>query len=588
MQRKKLGLAAATLVLVVASSAFVAVGAASADNDKAKNVIYLLGDGMGQTHVDAARQRFVGAAGTLAMESLPVHGTVRTYAVEKNSGQPGEADFVPNLVTDSASAATAWASGVKSYNAALGIDAKGNVKPTVMELAKNQGLRTGNVSTSEVTDATPAGQMSHALARGCQGPVYSASSCQDLQVTGTALPTTDVRVTPIADQIARNGTADVIFGGGLSRFDADDETALKAQGYAVLGSPATQTVATEADLTAPANGKVFALFNKGNLTVEKSKQDNPGSAGALEPTLAEMTTKAIALLAEGGKKGFYLQVEGALIDKRSHANDAAQTLEEIKAFDDAVAVAKAFAEKDGNTLVIVTADHECAGFNIIGKGSYANAEAVAPPVNVDSGNTANNSTPSRPKNGALDPSRSSGAINGAGSASATNFAPATFRTADDPDSVIDGSPQASLWLTYLSGNHTGADVPIFSYGAGSAKLNGTIDNTDLFDIVTGALRLPTQPTATPTATPTVTATPTATPTPAGTKYDVVVTAIGPRRTQLVDLIKSITDLKEKEITEILSKKLPYVLLDDVSQPTAENTKRLLEAVGATVEITSQP
>ena len=98
-----------------------------------------------------------------------------------------------------------------------------------MELAKNQGLRTGNVSTAEVTDATPAGQMSHALARGCQGPLYSASSCQDLQITGTALPTTDVRVTPIADQIARNGTADVIFGGGLSRFDADDETALKAQ-----------------------------------------------------------------------------------------------------------------------------------------------------------------------------------------------------------------------------------------------------------------------------------------------------------------------------------------------------------------------
>ena len=81
----------------------------------------------------------------------------------------------PNYVTDSASAATAWASGVKTYNAALGVDAKGKVVPTIMELAKEAGLRTGNVSTAEITDATPAGQMSHALLRGCQGPTYSAA-----------------------------------------------------------------------------------------------------------------------------------------------------------------------------------------------------------------------------------------------------------------------------------------------------------------------------------------------------------------------------------------------------------------------------
>jgi len=84
-----------------------------------------------------------------------------------------------------------------------------------------------------------------------------------------------------------------------------------------------------------------------------------------------------------------------LIDKRSHAIDAAETLMEMRAFDDAVKVAKDFAAKDGNTLVITTADHECAGFNIIGKGSFANAEAAAPPGNVDSGNPANNSSPSR-------------------------------------------------------------------------------------------------------------------------------------------------------------------------------------------------
>jgi alkaline phosphatase len=137
----------------------------------------------------------------------------------------------------------------------------------------------------------------------------------------------------------------------------------------------------------------------------------------------------------------------------------------------------------------VTADHECAGFNIIGKGSYANAEAAVPPTNVDGGNTANNSVPSRPGGQVLDPQRSTGILNGAGAANANNFAPATFRTPDDPASVTDGSPEAGLWLTYLSGNHTGADVPVFSSGAGSDALQGNVDNTELFGVVADALRL---------------------------------------------------------------------------------------------------
>jgi alkaline phosphatase len=206
-----------------------------------------------------------------------------------------------------------------------------------------------------------------------------------------------------------------------------------------------------------------------------------------------MTKKAIELLnqkkADSKGNGFYLQIEGALIDKRSHANDAAQTLEEIKAFDDSVAAALDFAKKDGNTLVVVTADHECAGFNIIEKGTFTNAEAAAPPVNVDAGNTANNSTPSRTGGNVKDPARSTGIVNGAGAADARNFAPATFRTPNDPAEVKDGSADASLWLTYLSGNHTGADVPVYAYGSGSERLQGSVDNTDLFDIVGKALHV---------------------------------------------------------------------------------------------------
>jgi alkaline phosphatase len=490
--RRRVAVAAVVSAAALTVTTVVAAEAAPSrfSSQRIDNVIYLLGDGMGRTHVTAGRDRFYGASGSLNMERLPVVGQVRTYAVQENSGQPGEADFEPEYVTDSASSATAWASGVKTYNAALGVDAKAAVVPTVMEQAKDEGYRTGNVSTAEITDATPASQVSHVLLRGCQGPSYSATTCQNTAVTGgVALPTSDVRVTPVAEQIARNGTADVILGGGLSRFDAADEKALLAQGYDVLGSPTTQTVATRSDLAGARSGKVFGLFNRGNLTIEKFKQENPKAPQAAEPTLPEMTRKAISLLHRNRGKGFFLQVEGALIDKRSHANDAAQTLEEIKAFDDAVQVAVDFARRDQHTLVIVTADHECAGFAIVEKGTFTNAEATTPPNNVDTGNTANSTTSPVRSAQAKDPRRSTGPQNGSGPRDAANFAPATFRTADDPASVKDGSPDASLWLTYLSGNHTGEDVPLFAYGPRSGALAGTVENTDLHDVMAGALRL---------------------------------------------------------------------------------------------------
>ncbi|MFG2561118.1 alkaline phosphatase [Streptomyces sp. NPDC048496] len=473
---------------VAAGTAITANSAPQHDGQgkEIRNVIYLLGDGMGRTHVTAGRDRYYGAAGKLNMERLPYTGAVATYAVEKGSEQPA-------LVTDSASSATAWSSGVKTYNAAIGVDTYEKKVSTLMEEAKSAGFATGNVSTAEITDATPAAQFSHALLRGCQGPVYSDAACLPKKADGTyePAPKDKTLITPIAEQIARNGTADVILGGGLARFEPDDQKALQAQGYQVLGSfgdpslpaqtAASQKVATKTDLDMAQGKKVIGLFNRGNLTVEQAKASLPADAPQKqEPTLADMTKKSLSLLNGRSKKGFLLQVEGAQIDKRSHANDAAQTLAEVKAFDDAVKAAYDFAKKDGHTLVVVTADHECAGFNIIEKGTYTNAEAVAPPANTDAGNPANNSTPSRSSSGAKDAARSSGIVNGAGSGDAKNFAPATFRTPDDPKDVKDGSVDASLWLTYLSGNHTGADVPIYAYGPNGSAFAASQNNTELY------------------------------------------------------------------------------------------------------------
>ncbi len=492
------------LAVVAAASAVAAGSAVTANsapahgdhggNDREiRNLIYLLGDGMGRTHVTAGRERFYGAQGKLNMERLPYTGAVATYAVEKGTDQP-------SLVTDSASSATAWSSGVKTYNAAIGVDSYEKRRVTLMEQAKAAGFATGNVSTAEITDATPAAQFSHALLRGCQGPTYSDAACLPKNADGSyeKAPADKTLITPIAEQIARNGTADVVLGGGLARFEPDDQKALQKQGYQVLGSfgdpklPAqnadSQKVATKTDLDKARGRKVVGLFNRGNLTVEQAKAGLPANAPQKqEPTLAEMAKKSIDLLDGRSRKGFFLQIEGAQIDKRSHANDAAQTLGEVKAFDDAVKAATDFAKRDGHTLVIVTADHECAGFNIVEKGTYTNAEAVAPPANTDAGNPANNSVTSRPTSGAKDPARSTGIANGTGAGDVKNFAPATFRTPDDPKNVKDGSPEASLWLTYLSGNHTGADVPIFAYGPGADRFAASQINTDLYKKMYGSL-----------------------------------------------------------------------------------------------------
>ncbi|MEV6773472.1 alkaline phosphatase [Nocardia sp. NPDC051030] len=492
MQHRKrawFGAAAAITAALVGSTLVAGCGSDKKADNEVHNIIYLLGDGMGRTHITAARQRFVGAGEHLNMEKLPYVGAVSTYAVEPNSKKP-------SLVTDSASSATAWSSGVKTYNAAIGVDAFGKSVPTLMEQAKTAGYATGNVSTAEITDATPAAMFSHALLRGCQGPTYTDATCLVKKADGTfePAPADKTLITPIAEQIARNNTADVIFGGGMARFEPDDQKALTDNGYHVLGNmgdPAlkaqtadSQKVATAADLKTASGDKVIGLFNRGNLTVTNARNALPDSAPQKqEPTLADMTTKAIDLLASKGKngKGFLLQVEGAQIDKRSHANDAAQTLDEVKAFDDAVAAAMDFAKKDGHTQVIVTADHECAGFNIIEKNTFTNAEAVAPPTNVDTGNSANNSKPSRDgKENVKDPARSNGFINGSGQEDPKNFAPATFRTPDDAAEVKDGSPEASLWLTYLSGNHTGADVMIYAYGPGADVFAASQDNTSLY------------------------------------------------------------------------------------------------------------
>jgi alkaline phosphatase len=131
------------------------------DGGTARNVILLLGDGMGDSEITIARNYQVGAAGRLAMDALPLTGAYTTYAVQKAN------PTLPDYVTDSAASGTGWATGNKTYNGAISVLPNGTPVPTILELAKKAGYSTGDVSTAELQDATPAVLASHVVSRDC-------------------------------------------------------------------------------------------------------------------------------------------------------------------------------------------------------------------------------------------------------------------------------------------------------------------------------------------------------------------------------------------------------------------------------------
>lgn len=336
---------------------------ASLNSNKAKNVILLIGDGMGDSEITAARNYAEGAGGFFkGIDALPLTGQYTHYALDKKTHKP-------DYVTDSAASATAWSTGVKSYNGAIGVDVNGNDHPTIMEMAKAAGKATGNVSTAELEDATPAAQIAHVTSRKCYGPEKTSELCaaNALEKGGRG---------SIAEQLL-NARADVTFGGGGKTFSETakagewqgktlDEQA-KLRGYQWVSDLNGMTAITEANQDKP----VLGLFAQGNMPVRwkgpKATWHGNGEDKAIScevnaerpattPTLAQMTDKAIALLSKD-QNGFFLQVEGASIDKQDHAANPCGQIGETVDLDEAVQKALEFARKDGNTLVIVTADH---------------------------------------------------------------------------------------------------------------------------------------------------------------------------------------------------------------------------------------
>lgn len=349
---------------------------ASLSDKPAKNVILLIGDGMGDSEITAARNYAQGAGGFFkGLDALPLTGQYTHYALDKSSHKP-------DYVTDSAASATAWSTGVKTYNGALGVDVNGKPHPTLLELAKKAGYATGNVSTAEIQDATPAALVAHVASRKCYGPQATRENCpaQALENGGPG---------SITEQML-NARPDVTLGGGAKTFSEtasagewQGKTLLEQaqlRGYQVVNDAAALEAVTVASQQQP----LLGLFASANMPVrwEGPKASYRGSLDkppvtcninpqrtASTPTLAQMTKKAIALLSHN-EKGFFLQVEGASIDKQDHAANPCGHIGETVDLDEAVQEALAFARTEGNTLVVVTADHAHAS-QILAPGSKA-------------------------------------------------------------------------------------------------------------------------------------------------------------------------------------------------------------------------
>ena len=333
---------------------------ASLRNTTAKNVILLIGDGMGDSEITAARNLAEGAGGFFkGLDALPLTGQYTHYSLDKKTHKP-------DYVTDSAASATAWATGTKSYNGAIGVDVNGKDQQTLLEIAKAAGKATGNVSTAELQDATPAALMAHVTSRKCYGPEKTSELCASnaLEQGGKG---------SISEQILKT-RADVVLGGGAKSFNA------QALGYQLVSDWQGLNAVTAADKDKP----LLGLFADGNMPVrwkgpKASHYGNIDQAPvtcevnkerpAATPTLAQMTAKAIDLL-KTNPNGFFLQVEGASIDKEDHAANPCGQIGETVDLDEAVQQALAFARAEGNTLVVVTADHAHSS-QIIANGTKA-------------------------------------------------------------------------------------------------------------------------------------------------------------------------------------------------------------------------
>lgn len=441
-----------------------------------KNIIFFLGDGMGINTLTAARIYAVGEDGDLTLDTLPETAFVKTFS---NDAQ----------TTDSAASMSAYMTGMKSNNGVIsmstdtlsiapGLDAGGNKSvsrctngravPTLAELAKQRGLAVGVVTTTRVTDATPGAVFAHVCHRSMESDIAAAL------VPGGA---------GYNQALGANGI-DVLLGGGLDAFTAKAQGGQRADGrdlLAELRAKGFRSVTDTAQLAAvdtASRAPLVGLFARRNLSYDAARDP------ARDPGLAAMTSKAIGVLSKN-PKGFFLMVEGGLIDLALHDTHAKRALQEVVSFDNTLkaTIAQMRVLDPGlkNTLIVVTADHDHTlllnGYSRrTGKTTDAEPGVLGLLRRVEDGQLR------------LDASGAPFTIIGFG----TGENRVQGGRADAPaltDAIVTGDAyRQEAVIRTASGDaaHGGSDVFLGAIGARADSFHGAIDNTRVFELIKAA------------------------------------------------------------------------------------------------------
>lgn len=300
-------------------------------SSKPQNVILFIGDGMGVSHITAAKT----VKGTLNLEAFYVMGLLTTHCEDR-------------FITDSGASATAFATGNKTYYHGISMSGSGVPMKTVLEYAEEKGMSTGLVVTSRITHATPAAFAAHARERNLQSD--------------------------IAEDLIRSG-AEVLFGGGLAYFLPNSDERSRRN--------------DEKNLLEVLKKRVYIALNRNDFDAMGTPPAAVGlfAESHLPPaderivSLSEMTQKALDILSVN-PVGFFLMVEGSQIDFAGEDNESDYLISETIDFDEAVGVGLSFASENPNTLVIVTADHETGGY-ALNDGSIENRVITEPRFTSD-------------------------------------------------------------------------------------------------------------------------------------------------------------------------------------------------------------
>ena len=291
------------------------------NSDMPKNIILIIGDGMGLSQIQAG---LTANFGRLNLLSFNIIGFSKTHSAN-------------DYVTDSGASATAMATGHKTYNGAISVGIDSIPLKTILEYAEEEGLSTGLVSTSAITHATPAAFIAHNVTR------------NDYEGIAADFLKTDI---------------DVFIGGGINHFTRRKDQRnlaqeLRDKGYQVMYSMDS-----------------IKLVRSGKLAGLTAAEHNPGIVeGRSKAMLATASETAINVLSTN-KKGFFLMIEGSQVDWGGHANSTSAVAQEVIDLDKVIGIALSYAKLHKNTLVIVTADHETGGMAIT-DGSYADARVSA-------------------------------------------------------------------------------------------------------------------------------------------------------------------------------------------------------------------